>query len=140
MIKNNPDYRIIELIYYMFLHKSRNFINLLWIKWPYTACTFDTMQKFCSNFSLSNYWKETKLFDLVTGTATKRRLSGNMLPNINTCENGCTNFSASLRLVTTKLIDLTQFVNPIELTQAEMKLYSLRSWKFYSNDIGEVLT
>ena len=30
----------------------------------------------------------TKLFDLLTGTATKPWLSGNMLPNISTCENG----------------------------------------------------
>ena len=32
------------------------------------------------------------LFDLVTGTATKPRLSGNMFININTCENGWLNF------------------------------------------------
>ena len=42
----------------------------------------------CSNLSLSNNWlRDTKLFDLFISTATKPRLSGNMLPNINTCEN-----------------------------------------------------
>ena len=50
------------------------------------------------------------MFELVTGTATT--LSGNMLPNINTCENGCSNFSANLRVVTIKLIELTQFASP----------------------------
>ena len=33
-----------------------------------------------------------KLFDLVTGTASKPWLSGNMLPNIKTCGNGWSNF------------------------------------------------
>ena len=45
------------------------------------------------NLSLSNKCMEAKLLDLVTGTATNPRVSGNMLPNIKTCENGWSNFS-----------------------------------------------
>ena len=44
--------------------------------------------------------------------ATKPRLSGNMFPNINTCENGWSNFSGNLRVVATKLLELTQFTTP----------------------------
>ena len=53
--------------------------------------------------------KETKLFELVTGTEMKPWLSRNMLPNINTCENGWSNFSANLKVV---LLELTQFPSP----------------------------
>ena len=53
--------------------------------------------------------KETKLFELVTGTEMKPWLSRNMLPNINTCKNGWLNFSASLRVVSLNLLKLTQF-------------------------------
>ena len=56
--------------------------------------------------------KETKLFELVTGTEMKPWLSGNVLPNINTCENGWSNFSANRRVVSLKLIELTQFTWP----------------------------
>ena len=56
--------------------------------------------------------KETKLFKLVTGTEMKPWLSRNMLPNINTCENGWSNFSANLRVVLLKLLELTQFAWP----------------------------
>ena len=56
--------------------------------------------------------KEIKLFELVTGTEMKPWLSRNMLPNINTCENGWSNFSANLRVVSLKLIELTQFAWP----------------------------
>ena len=31
---------------------------------------------------------------------------------INTCENGCSNFSANLRVVTIKLLELTEFASP----------------------------
>ena len=67
----------------------------------------------CSNLSLScNYGRETKLFDLLIGTATKPRLSGYMLPNINTFENGCWYFSENLRIVALKLLELTQLTSP----------------------------
>ena len=56
--------------------------------------------------------KETKLFELVTGTDMKPWLSRNMLPNINTCENGWSKFSANLRVVSLKLLELTQFAWP----------------------------
>ena len=56
--------------------------------------------------------KETKLFELVTGTEMKPWLSRNMLPNINTCENWWSNFSAKLRVVSLKSLQLTQFAWP----------------------------
>ena len=56
--------------------------------------------------------KETKLFELVTGTETKPWLSRNMLPNINTCENGWLNFSANRRVVSLKSLELIQFAWP----------------------------
>ena len=56
--------------------------------------------------------KETKLFELVTGTEMKLWLSQNILPNINTCENGWSNFSTNLRVVSLKLLELTQFAWP----------------------------
>ena len=56
--------------------------------------------------------KETKLFEFVTGTEMKPWLSRNMLPNINTCENGWSNFSANLRAVSLKLLELTHFAWP----------------------------
>ena len=46
------------------------------------------------------------MFDLLIGTATKRRLSGNILPNINTCENWCQYFSENLRIESLKLLEL----------------------------------
>ena len=52
------------------------------------------------------------MFELVTGTDMKPRLSRNMLPNINTCENGWSNFSANLRVLSLKLLELTQLACP----------------------------
>ena len=48
-----------------------------------------------------------KLFDHVTRTETKPGLSGNILPNLNTCENGWSNFSENLRIVALKLVELS---------------------------------
>ena len=59
----------------------------------------------------NNWWRETKLFDPLIGTATKPRLSGNMLPNINTCENWCWYISENLRILALKLLELTQFAS-----------------------------
>ena len=56
--------------------------------------------------------KETKLFEPVTSTLMKPWLSRNMLPKINTCENGWSNFSANLRVVSLKLLELAQFAWP----------------------------
>ena len=56
--------------------------------------------------------KETRLFELVTGTEMKPWLWRNMLPNINTCGNGWSNFSPNLRVVSLKLLKLTQFAWP----------------------------
>ena len=56
--------------------------------------------------------KKTKLFELVTGTEMKPRLSRNMLPIINTCKNGWSNFSGNRRVVSLKLLELTQFAWP----------------------------
>ena len=80
--------------------ESRGFVAML-----VTSCIKDT----CSNLSLSNYWRETKLFYLVMDTATKPLLSGNMLPNINTCKNGWSNFSENLRIAALKLLELNRF-------------------------------
>ena len=41
-----------------------------------------------------------------------QRLSGNMVPNINTCENGLSNFSTNLRVVAIKSLELTHFASP----------------------------
>ena len=56
--------------------------------------------------------KETKLFELVTCTEMIPWLALNMLPNVNTCENGWLNFSANLRVLWLKLLELTQFACP----------------------------
>ena len=56
--------------------------------------------------------KAKKLFELVTGNEMKPWLSRNKLPNINTCENGWSNFSANLKVVSLKLLELTQFAWP----------------------------
>ena len=56
--------------------------------------------------------RSTKLFDLLIYTATKRRLSVYMLPNINTFENECWYFLENLRIVALKLLELTQLTSP----------------------------
>ena len=56
--------------------------------------------------------KETKLFELVTGTEMKPWLLRNMLTITNTCENGWSNFLANFRVVSLKLLKLTQFAWP----------------------------
>ena len=56
--------------------------------------------------------KETKLFEHATGTETKLWLSWNMLPNINTCENGWSNFLANLIVLSLKLLEITHFAWP----------------------------
>ena len=52
------------------------------------------------------------MFDLVTGTETKARLSVNMLPNIETFTNSWSNISENLRKVAIKLFALIQFASP----------------------------
>ena len=52
------------------------------------------------------------LFNLLTSTATKPRLSGYMLPNINIFENECWYFSENLKIVALKLLELTQLTSP----------------------------
>ena len=49
------------------------------------------------------------MIHLVTGIATKPRLSGNTLRNINTCENWFSNLSHNLNVVAIKLIELTMY-------------------------------
>ena len=55
--------------------------------------------------------KETKLFELVTGTEMKPWLSRNMLPNINTRENFIFEFLTKIS-ESLKLLELTQFAWP----------------------------
>ena len=64
---------------------------------------------------------------LVTGIATKPRLSGNMLPNIKTCENGWSNFSGNLRIVALKLLELTRFLSPKSIN---LQLFTLILYGF----------
>ena len=47
----------------------------------------------------------------MTGTATKPWQSGNILPNLNTCENGWLFFSENLRIIALKLHELTRFAS-----------------------------
>ena len=75
---------------------------------PVTSCIKDT----CSNIFLSNYWRETKLFELVTSTTTKPWLSRNMIPNRKTCEKGWSNFSENFRVIALKLLELTRYASP----------------------------
>ena len=56
--------------------------------------------------------KRQKNFNLVTGSAIKLWLSGNMLPNIKTCKKILSNFSQNLRIMALKLIEFTQFLSP----------------------------
>ena len=53
--------------------------------------------------------EHVSLIQHVTGIATKPWLSGNMLPNIKTDENGWSNFWENLLVVAIKLIELSQF-------------------------------
>ena len=43
------------------------------------------------------------------------RDSGNMLPNMSTCENGWSKFSENLKIVILKLLELTRFASPTQL-------------------------
>ena len=44
--------------------------------------------------------------------ATKPWLSGNIFPNIKTCENGLSNFSENLTIVQLKVVEITRFLSP----------------------------
>ena len=66
----------------------------------------------CSNLSLSTEWRKTKLLDIVSGTATKPWLSGNILPNVKTCENGWSDFSKNFIIVVLKLLPLNRSLSP----------------------------
>ena len=70
------------------------------------------MQIFFFNLSLSNYWRVTKYFELVTVTASKPRPWGNMLPKVNKYENVWSNFSASSKVVALYLHELIRFALP----------------------------
>ena len=97
------NFRMFECLVSCFLRVT---VSLLM---PATSRVKDT----CTNLSLSNnQCRETKLFALLIFTATKPRLSRNMLPNINKCENGCWYFSENLRIVALKLLELAQFASP----------------------------
>ena len=52
------------------------------------------------------------MFDLLIGTATKLRLSGYMLRNINTFEIESWHFSENLKIVALKLLELTPLTSP----------------------------
>ena len=70
----------------------------------------------CSNLSLSNIREGKKiLFDLVTGTATKLCISGNMIPKIKTCRTGWSNLrkfeQRGIKIVLINSIIITKSVN-----------------------------
>ena len=56
-------------------------------------------------------FEHVSLIQLVTGIATKPFLSGNMLSNVKTCENGWSNFSENFRIIVLKLLELTRFLS-----------------------------
>ena len=104
--EKNPGYRIIKLICYCFLpqyliHKLNYLIkNVSLIQYkdfvpicPYLISEGDKIVRACDRHRNK------------TVTLT--------LPNINTCENGWSNFSANLRVLSLKLLELTQFVDQI---------------------------
>ena len=86
-------------------------------------------------FSVLSQFIEKYIFELVTVTTTKPRLSGKQLPNMNTCENGWSNFSESLRLVALKLLGLIQFTSYstiyLNLLRLLPPVASLESLVFY---------
>ena len=103
-----PNYRINLLL---FLNKSRNLIPRSEIKLTNKKRIGDTIQRFCSN--LSKYLiSEGVEIVRACDTEMKPWLPRNMLRNMNTCENERSNFSANLRVVSLKLLKLTQFTWP----------------------------
>ena len=50
--------------------------------------------------------------EIVTSTASKPWLSGNMLLNIKTFKNGWSNFSENLRIVRLKVVEIKVFLSP----------------------------
>ena len=100
----------------MFLNKYRNWINLLWIKFPYKKCIIDITHY---NFPLihprlisegkQNFKK------LVTVTATKPWPLGKMFPNMNKCEM-MVEFSSKfgtcgIKIVRVNLSHMTESIN-----------------------------
>ena len=69
----------------------------------------------CSNSSLYNKWRETKLFEIVTGIATKPWLSRNMLPNIKTCENGWSNLSENQSVMAIARVNSIRIIKCLNL-------------------------
>ena len=67
------------------------------------------------------------LFDFLVGRATKPRLLGYMLPNINIFENEYWYFSYNFKIVALKLFELTDLISPknINLLQFRMALGSV---------------
>ena len=61
------------------------------------------------------------MFDLMTGTATKPWLLGNMSQNINTYENWWSNFSENMRIVALELPELTRIDH--QINQITLILY-----------------
>ena len=82
--------------------ESHSFITML-----VTSCIRDI----CLNSSQSNWCREMKLFDHVTGTAIKLWHSEKMVANIKTIKNLLSNFLENLRIVTLKLVEFTQFLS-----------------------------
>ena len=94
---------------------------------PVTSRTMDS----CSYLSLSNWWRETKLFDLVTGTTSKPCLSGNIhVTKYKTMQTWMVEFVRKFENTTTKggcSILRARFVSPKSIFTV-IYLYFVRCW------------
>ena len=133
----NLGYRIRELICYCFLTN-------LGIKFIFHILNYHIKMYHWYNkeilFQFIPIWlvKETKLFELVTGTESNPWLSGNMLLNINTCLNWWLILSANLRVVVLNLLELTQFAR----TNQSIIIYFVRSsrWRHQEDSFSNEAT
>ena len=72
--------------------------------------TFWPMQQ--RNCDTQETVRETKLFYILTDTATKLWHSGNMTPNMKTCESWWLNFSENFRIVASKFLESSRYLSP----------------------------
>ena len=71
------------------IYHFRMFLYLKNISWESRYVGYKPDHRYMFQFiPIEVSWRETKLFDLVTGTVMKPWPAGNMLPNIKICENG----------------------------------------------------
>ena len=88
-------YTIFDLVAYTVTHGPGSAISTFCYHW---ICK--VRSSICCS---ANEWPQCYT-PLVTGTAIKPSLSGNMLSNMNTCKNGWSNFSENLRIIVLKFL------------------------------------